>query len=240
MSVRSPVRVRQTHTHTDRSCQNYYTRRVADAGCKKEKRINWNRQPRSKTSVVPTEQKISSTYKNNHKNSLIMTLPIIWRTLNSLHISISWNSKYLIPKGIRILLKKFLNKGSESKYPVSQILTILPIHHQLRQVITICLILPFNCMLINWHVLGTWLPQSWQSLQLKSWNYVQGFMSITFCLAIVCQLFCAAWQVIVKHLASKHQAHAKWVACNWKAAWSRWQSFDWVGGVGGTCINTTF
>ena len=146
-------------------------------------------------------------------------------TLTSLHISISWNSKYLIPKWIRILLKKFLNKGSESKYPVSQILTILPIHHQLRQVITICLILPFNCMLINWHVLGTWLPQSWQSLDEHFHSSVRQVSSICqlldICLASVCQLFCTAWQVIAKHLASKHQAHAKRVACNWKAAWSR-------------------
>ncbi len=34
MIVRSAVRVRRTYTHTEGRCQNYYTRRVADAGCK--------------------------------------------------------------------------------------------------------------------------------------------------------------------------------------------------------------
>ncbi len=38
MFVCSAVRAR--HTHTEGRCQNYYTRRVADEGCKKEEMTN--------------------------------------------------------------------------------------------------------------------------------------------------------------------------------------------------------
>ncbi len=36
MFVRSARRVRQTDTHTQRRCKNYYTHHVRDVGCKKK------------------------------------------------------------------------------------------------------------------------------------------------------------------------------------------------------------
>ncbi len=55
--------------------------------------------------------------------------------------------------------------------------------------------------------------------------------SVKHSVTIACQILCAAWQVIVKHLACKYQAHTKWIACDSTAVSSRWQLFDRVVGV---------
>ncbi len=96
-----------------------------------------------------------------------------------------------------------------------------PLHHQLCQGIVICLILPVNCVQFPWHVLDTCLPGTWQSLEKHyqvsncqasaklmstAWHLLDHYLSDALCFL----------QVIVKHLASQYNAHAKRVAHNWK------------------------
>ncbi len=80
----------------------------------------------------------------------------------------------------------------------------------------------YQFVLLACHVLGICLLGAWQSMDKHYQAIVKQVPSICqlfdICLIIACQMFCAAaWQVIVKHLASKYQAHVKQVSRNWHA-----------------------
>ena len=99
----------------------------------------------------------------------------------------------------------------------------------------VCYSLGF-CLVLACYVLDNHLTSITKQCLSSKCQLAKHFSTAWNCLTMACQMLCADWQVIVKHLESRYQAQAKRVAHNWrkwKAASSRRQWLNRVVGVQG-------
>ncbi len=108
-------------------------------------------------------------------------------------------------------------------------------HHQLRQVIPICLMQPIDCVLLAWN--GDCLPGVWQSLDKHyqasakymymstAWHLLDHCLSDSLC--HLAKWLSSNWQASSKRVA--HTGSIKHMAIAWQSWWCRQLNFTGIG-----------